>query len=94
MEYFLNKGAGDGGSVIPKLYVKFWWPLFLALKTRLFLAKSDIFIPRCNEGGSTGLGNIPKKNTISFSASLMQDNLMHRRKARAPHQSDILGTKG
>ena len=26
--------------------------------------KSDIFIPKCTEGGSTGLGNIPKKNTI------------------------------
>ena len=33
---------------IPKLYVKFWWPLFLAMKfTFLFvnLAKIDIFIP-------------------------------------------------
>ena len=28
-----------GGSRIPKLYVKFWWPMFLALKTRLFWPK-------------------------------------------------------
>ena len=45
--------------------MKFWWPLFLALKfTFLFitLAKIHIFIPKCiKEGGSTGLGNIPKK---------------------------------
>ena len=50
---------------IPKLYVKFWWPLFLAMKfTFLFLnlAKIHIFIPKCTEGGgSTGLGTIPKK---------------------------------
>ena len=32
--YFLNKGEGSGKN---KLYVKFWWPLFLTLKTRLFL---------------------------------------------------------
>ena len=31
----------EGDSGIPKLYVKFWWPLFLALKTWLFLVKSD-----------------------------------------------------
>ena len=44
-EYFLNKG----GVGIPKLYVKFWWPLLLALKfTLLFLnlAKIQIFIPK------------------------------------------------
>ena len=35
-KYFLNK---EGGSSIPKLYVKFWWPLFLAFKTQLFLTK-------------------------------------------------------
>ena len=48
-EYFLNKGGGSG---IPKLYVKFWWPLFLAMKfTFLFLnlAKIHIFIPKCTE---------------------------------------------
>ena len=28
-----------GGSRIPKLYVKFWWLMFLALKTRLFWPK-------------------------------------------------------
>ena len=36
-EYFLN--TGGGGSRIPELYVKFWWPLFLALKTLLFWPK-------------------------------------------------------
>ena len=36
-EYFLNKGGG-GVVGIPKLYVKFWWPLFLVMKfTFLFL---------------------------------------------------------
>ena len=42
---------------------KYQWPLFLALKIRLFSAKSDIFIPQCTErgGGSTGLENILKK---------------------------------
>ena len=52
---------GGGGS--PKLNVKFWWPLFLAKKfTFLFLnlAKIHKFIPICAEGGSTGLGHIPK----------------------------------
>ena len=28
-----------GGFGIPKLYVKFWWPMFLALKTRFFWPK-------------------------------------------------------
>ena len=46
--FFSKKGGGSG---IPDLYVKFWWPLFLALKTQLFLAKSDILIPKCTEGG-------------------------------------------
>ena len=41
----------QGGRVIPKLNVKFWWTLFIALKTRLFFAKSDIFIPKCTEFG-------------------------------------------
>ena len=51
-----------GGSRIPKLNVKFWWPLFLALKTRLFLAKSDNKSPKCAYGGGevAGLGLIPK----------------------------------
>ena len=35
-------GVGVGVG-IPKLYEKFWWPLFLA--------KSDIWIPKCAEGG-------------------------------------------
>ena len=34
-EYFLNKGGGSG---IPKLYVKFWWPIFL--KNTNFLSAS------------------------------------------------------
>ena len=45
-EYFLNKWEGSG---IPKLYVKFRWPLFLAMKfTYLFLnlAKIQILIPK------------------------------------------------
>ena len=56
---------------IPTVYVKFWWPLFLALKfTFLFitLAKIHIFIPKCiKEGGSTGLVNIPKKTFFTAS---------------------------
>ena len=51
---------------IPKLYVNFWWPLFLALKfTFLFLnlAKIHFFIPKSAYGGVTpGLGYIPKKH--------------------------------
>ena len=68
----LSWTAKKGGFGIPKLFVKFWWPLFLAMKfTFLFLnlAKIHIFIPKCIEGGwggSTGLGNIPKKNNIFF----------------------------
>ena len=59
--------------------VKFWWPLFLAIKfTFLFLnlVKIHIFIPKSayggggwGGGGSTSLGNIPKKN-IFLTASL------------------------
>ena len=53
-----------GGFGIPKLYVKFWWPFFLAKKfTFLFLnlAKINIFIPKSayGEGGSAVSGNIP-----------------------------------
>ena len=39
---------------ILKLFVKFWWPLFLAIKfTFLFLnlGKIQIFIPKSTEGG-------------------------------------------
>ena len=57
--------------------MKFWWPLFLALKTQFFLAKSDIFIPKCTEGGSTGLKIFPlcelsvhKKGVATFSANM------------------------
>ena len=58
------RDGGWGRSGIPKLYVKFLWPLLLALKIRLFLAQSNIFIPKFTEGGggSTGLGNIPNKH--------------------------------
>ena len=48
-EYFLNKGGGFGN---PKLFVKFWWPLFLALNfTFLFLnlAKIQLLIPKYTE---------------------------------------------
>jgi len=54
--------------------VKFWWPVFLAMKfifLFLNLAKIHIFISKCTEcggGDSIGLGNIPEKN--SFSAFL------------------------
>ena len=47
----MKKGGGYG---VPKLYVKFWWPLFLALKfTFLFLklAEIQIFIPQSACGG-------------------------------------------
>ena len=41
-EYFLNKGGWVG---IPKLSVKFWWPLFLAVKfTFLFLNLAKIHV--------------------------------------------------
>ena len=45
-EYILNKGGGSG---IPKLYVKFWWPLFLALKTRRFWPKVTFLILYLND---------------------------------------------
>ena len=48
----------QGGRVIPKLNVKFWWTLFIALKTRLFFAKSDIFIPKCTEFGGAGVPTV------------------------------------
>ena len=55
----MRKGGGSG---VPKLFFKFWWSLFLALKTRLFLAKSDIWIPKCIEGG----GGIHRFRKYSF----------------------------
>ena len=73
-----------GGFGIPKLYAKLWWPLFLAMKfTFLFLnlAKIHIIIPKCTEeggrGGSTGLGNIPKK-TLFLVASLSWNKWRNR----------------
>ena len=42
--------------------MKSWWPLFLALKTRPFGPKvTFLFLNVPRGGGSTGLGNIPKK---------------------------------
>ena len=59
---------GGGGVGIPKLYVKFWWPLFLAMKftfSFLNLGKIQIFIPKSTKGGgSAGLGSIPKKTVF------------------------------
>ena len=50
------------GGDIPKLYVKFGWPLFLAMKfTFLFLN-----VPRKGGGGSVGLGKIPNKILFIF----------------------------
>ena len=54
------------GSGILKLYVKFWWPLFLSMKfTFLFrnFCPNSLFYSSMYRGGggSTGLGNIPKK---------------------------------
>ena len=67
-----------GGWVgIPKLYVKFWWLLFLAIKfTFLFLnlAKIQIFIRKSIEGVSTGLGNIPKKKHIFLECFLIRNS--------------------
>ena len=60
----ISKMGGRGLS-IPKLYVKFLWPLFLKFSVLfLNLAKIHILIPKCSKErgrGSTGLGNIPKK---------------------------------
>ena len=53
---------------IPKLFVKFWWPLFFALNIRLFLAKIHIAIPKCSEEG--GVHRL-KRNNLIFTASLM-----------------------
>ena len=50
-----NKGGGEGGGFgIPKLYVKFWWPLFLALKTTLFWPR-DIWISGTTHKAFNGL---------------------------------------
>ena len=66
-----------GGFGILKLYMKFWWPLFLAMKfTFLFLnlGKIKIYIPTSTEG----VGGLPveelflKKTALFFSASLIR----------------------
>ena len=51
----------ERGPGFLKFMSNFGGHCFLVLKTRLFLAKSDILIPKCTEGGGGGLGNIPKK---------------------------------
>ena len=51
---FLGIIPKQGGVGIPRLYVKFWWPLFLAIRfTFLFLnlAKIHIFIPKSAKVG-------------------------------------------
>ena len=52
--FYRNNSKGQGVG-IPTLYVKFWWPLFLALKFMflfLNLAEIQIFIPKSAGGGS------------------------------------------
>ena len=46
------KGSKGGGG-IPKLYVKFWWPLFLVTKFTFLFQKDKIhiFIPKYTKGG-------------------------------------------
>ena len=47
--FFRKISLKRGGSGIPKLYVEFWWPLFLAMKfifLFLNLAKINIFISK------------------------------------------------
>ena len=46
----------------------------MALKTRLFLAKSDALTPECTDGGGgpgwpTGLGNFPKQSQVFLVAA-------------------------
>ena len=62
-EYFLNKGGGFG---IPKLFCEILVAIVFGHEIHILslnLAKIHIFIPR---GGTTSLGNIPKKKTIFF----------------------------
>ena len=54
-----------GGSGIPKLNVKFWWPLFLALKRRLFWPKVAFLFLNVPRNGELFL-----KNTNFLTASL------------------------
>ena len=51
--------------------------IVFGLENPIFLAKSDIFIPKCTEGGSTGLKIFPlcelsvhKKGVATFSANM------------------------
>ena len=69
------------GFGIPKLYVNFWWPIFLPIKfTSLFLtlAKIHIFIPKSayGGGGPPVLELFLIKNSF-FSASLTKHVLTH-----------------
>ena len=66
-EYFLKKGWG--GVDFPKLYVEFWWLLFLAMKfTCLFIPKfgqsSHFYSQMYRGGGANVLGNIHKKTFL------------------------------
>ena len=61
---------GGGGFGIPKLYVKFWWPLFLAMKfTFLFLnlGKIQFFTPKGTGGGGPPV--YPTSRLWSFNES-------------------------
>ena len=53
-----------GGSGIPKIYAKFWWPSLLSLK------KWHFYSYMYRGGGGTGLGNIPKQIPSFLAASL------------------------
>ena len=59
--FFRNNSQIRGrGFGIPKLYVKFWRPLFLAIKftfSFLNLAKIQFFIPKSASGGVYQFGN-------------------------------------
>ena len=73
--YTQRPGARLGVSGIPKLHVKFWWPLFLALNFSflfLNLAEIQIYILKCTEV-LVGVHQIMKyswKTNIFFSAAL------------------------
>jgi len=61
--FFRDIYLKGGGVGIPKLYVKFWWPLILALKTRPFWPKfTFLFLNVPRGGGGTNLRNIQKKD--------------------------------
>ena len=55
---------GGGVSGIPKLYVKFWWPLFLALKFTFLIL--DLARER---GGHSGLNQGVRPSYYSYQIS-------------------------